>query len=156
MVFTPEILTGLISLGSGAFAGLMANNQKMLLASIDATARFSEQGNTNSNDAADRNKGGSSFLQRVCGILIIGVAFLGLLLIGLTWAFNGLDWVSGVKTSYIYEEASGKFLGLFGGGRERTKVLTAEGFVIPPYVKYSVISVTNFLFGASVVKLRRV
>ena len=60
----------------------MANNQKMLLASIDATASFNKQGNDNSNDAAARNKGGSSFLQRVCGILIIGVAFLGLLVVG--------------------------------------------------------------------------
>ena len=155
-MFTPEIITGLVSLGSGAFAGLMANNQKMLLASIDATTRFSRIGNDNANDAATRNKGGSSLLQRICGIIIIGVGFLGLLIVGLTWALDGVDWLSGVKTSYIYEEASGKFLGLFGSGREKTKVLTAEGFVIPPYVKYSVISVTNFLFGASVVKLRRV
>lgn len=151
---SPEVITGLISLASGAFAGLMANNQKLLLASIDFSMQANSQGNANANDAAARTKQPGSFLQRVVGVIIIVVAFLGLLAIGLTWAVQA-DWLAGVKTSYIYEEASGKFLGIFGSGREKVKAMTLEGFVIPPYVKYSVISVVNFLFGASVVKLRR-
>lgn len=155
-LFTPEVITGLISLGSGAFAGLMANNHKLLLASMEYSMNANAQGNQNSNDAAERNKGKSSFLQRAVGVMIIGVAFLTLSAIVLTWAFGSLDWIDGVKTSYIYEETRGKFLGLIGSDGTRTKVLTAEGFVIPPYIKYSVISVVNFLFGASVVKLRRV
>lgn len=155
-VFTPEIITGIISLASGAFAGLMANNQKLLLSSMEYSLTANAQGNANANDAAERNKGKSSFLQRVVGIMVVGVAFLTLSAIVLTWALGGLDWIDGVKTSYIYEEARGKFLGFIGGGGTKTKVIVAEGFVIPPYVKYSVISVVNFLFGASVVKLRRV
>lgn len=153
--FSPEVVTGLISLASGAFAGMMANNQKLLLASIDYSLEANAQGNDNANDARERNKGKSSFLQRSVGIIIISVAFLTLSFIVLSWMFN-VEWAQGVKTSYIYEEARGKFLGIFGSGGTRTKVLTAEGFVIPPYVKYSVISVVNFLFGASVVKLRRI
>jgi hypothetical protein len=153
--FTPEILTGLLSLGSGALAGMMANNQKLLLASIDYSLNANKQGNANSNDAADRNKGKASFLQRTVGIMVIGVAFLTLAGVALSWAVD-FEWIKGVQTSYIYEEARGKFLGIFGSGGTKTKVLTAEGFVIPPYVKYSVISVVNFLFGASVVKLRRI
>ena len=149
MTFTPEIITGLISLGSGAFAGLMANNQKMLLASIDATKEMAQIGNANANDAAKRNREISSFLQRVCGIIIVGVTFLGPLLIALAY------W-DDIPTTYIYQESRGRFLGIFGSGGEKIKSMTAEGFVIPPYFKYCVISVTNFLFGASVVKLRRV
>jgi len=143
--FTPEILTGLLSLAGGAFAGMMANNQKLLLASIDFSLNSNKQGNTNSNDAGVRNAKGASFLQRTVGIIIILVAFGGLLAVA----------YSGITTNYVYEEVQGKFLGIFGSGREKVKMLTAEGFLIPPYVKYSVISVVNFLFGASVVKLRR-
>lgn len=143
-IFTPELVTGLISLGSGAFAGLMANNQKMLLASIEATKSFNQMGNANANDAAKR--AGKSFLQPVVGIIIILVAFLSLYLVA----------ISDIPVSYIYEEARGKFLGFIGSGQPKVKVIEAHGLVLPPYVKYSVISVVNFLFGASVVKLRRV
>lgn len=141
---TPEVVTGLVSLASGAFAGLMANNQKMLLASIDATLKFNAQGNANSNDAAQR--AGKSFLQPVVGIMIIAVAFVALYLVA----------VQEIPVSYIYEQGRSKFLGIFGSNDPTIKVVEATGFVLPPYVKYSVISVVNFLFGASVVKLRRV
>ena len=142
----PEIITALCSLGSGAFAGLMANNQKLLLSAIEFSKEANAQGNANSNDAAKRNSTKASFLQRAVGFTIILVAFGGL-------------WLSGlleIPVSYIYEEASGKFLGIFGSGNEKIKAITLQGFVIPPYVKYAVIAVVNFLFGASAVKLRRV
>jgi len=148
--FTPEVVTGLISLGSGAFAGMMANNQKLLLASLDHTMKANAQGNQNSNDAAQRNSSKASFLQRSVGLIIIGTAFLGLLAVALLYG-----WVQ-IPVNYIYEEAGSKFLGIFGSGKDKIKAMELTGFVIPPYVKYSVISVVNFLFGASVVKLRRI
>ena len=142
-IFTPEVVTGLISLGSGAFAGLMANNQKMLLASIDATAKLTSIGNQNSNDAAKR--AGRSFLQPVVGIIVILFAFAALYFVA----------VQEIPVSYIYEQGRSKFLGILGSDKPTVKVIEANGLVLPPYVKYSVISVINFLFGASVVKLRR-
>ena len=142
--FTPEVVTGLISLASGAFAGLMANNQKMLLASIDATLKANQQGNDNANDAAQR--AGKSLLQPIVGILVISLAFSALYFVA----------VQEIPVSYIYEQGRSKFLGIFGSNNSTVKVIEANGLVLPPYVKYSVISVVNFLFGASVVKLRRV
>jgi len=142
--FTPEVVTGLISLASGAFAGLMANNQKMLLASIDATLKANRQGNDNANDAAQR--AGKSLLQPIVGILVISLAFSALYFVA----------VQEIPVSYIYEQGRSKFLGIFGSNDPTVKVIEANGLVLPPYVKYSVISVVNFLFGASVVKLRRV
>ena len=140
-----EAITGFVSLASGAFAGLMANNQKMLLNSVDALERVATKSNDNANAAAERSKSGSSWLQRIVGGVIILVAFVGV------WVAMFTD----VDVTYIYESFSNKFLGLFGGG-EKVKTITAKGLVIPPYFGYSVISVVNFLFGASVVKLRRV
>lgn len=144
--FTPEIITGLTSLAGGAFTGMIANQQKMLLASMQHTMDVASKGNENSNDASNRSKASSSFLQPVVGITIIAVAFVGLLLVALN---------PDIPVSYLHEVRKGKFLGLFGGG-ESVEVLEANGLVLPPYVKYSVISVVNFLFGASVMKLRRV
>lgn len=142
--FTPEVITGLMSLAGGALAGIVANMQKTLVTSIDAIVAANKQGNNNSNDAAKR--AGRSFLQPAVGLIIIAVAFLSLYLVA----------VQEIPVSYIYEQGRSKFLGLFGSNDPTIKVIQASGFVIPPYVKYSVISVVNFLFGASVVKLRRI
>lgn len=141
-----EAITGFASLAGGAFAGLMANNQKMLLNSVDALERVASKSNDNSNAAAERAKGEASWLQRIVGGVIILVAFVGVWYAGV---FKNID------ITYIYETFANKFLGLFGGG-EKVKTITAKGLVIPPYFGYAVISVVNFLFGASVVKLRRV
>lgn len=145
-IFTPEIITGLISLGSGAFSGLMANNQKMTLHAIELARFGMQEGNKNANDAAARGKSPGSFSQKFAVVTIILLAFFGL------WFAALLE----MPTTYIYEEPGRKFLGFIGSGADRIKSITAEGFVLPPYVKYSVISIVNFLFGASVVKLRRV
>lgn len=144
--FTPDIITGLISLGGGAFTGMIANQQKMLLASMQHTLDVATKGNVNSNDAAKRNSTPASWLQRVAAFIILGVAFGGILFVAL---------FPDIPVSYLHEVQQGKFLGLFGGG-EKIKVIAADGLVIPPYVRYSVIAVVNFLFGASVMKLRRV
>lgn len=142
--FTPELIMSIIGLAGGAFSGLMANNQKMLLASIEATKSFAALSLEASDAAAQRNKGGASFLQRVVGILIVAIAFGGLVYA----AQQRID------VTYLYETVTNKFL--FWGGKEKIESVTATGFVIPPYVGYSALAVVNFLFGASVVKLRRV
>ena len=101
-------------------------------------------GNDNANDAAQR--AGKSLLQPIVGILVISLAFSALYFVA----------VQEIPVSYIYEQGRSKFLGIFGSNNSTVKVIEANGLVLPPYVKYSVISVVNFLFGASVVKLRRV
>ena len=145
-ILTPEVVTGLVSLAGGAFTGMIANQQKMLLTSMQHTLDVAKIGNEHSNAAAERAKHPASWLQRIVATIIILVSFGGLV-----YAASRTD----INVSYIFEHTSSKFLGLFGGG-EKVKVIEAQGFVIPPYVKYSVISVVNFLFGASVMKLRRV
>ena len=82
-------------------------------------------------------KRGGSALRMIVALVIICVSFGGLL----------LAQHSGVGVSQIFTKEP--WLNLFGlvklgGGKE---VVTATGFVLPEYVKYSVLSIVHFLFG---------
>lgn len=82
-------------------------------------------------------KPGGSALRMIVALVIICVSFGGLLLAQYT----------GVGVSQIFTKDP--WLNLFGlvklgGGKE---VITANGFVLPEYVKYSVLSIVHFLFG---------
>ena len=87
--------------------------------------------------ANDAEKRGGSALRMIVALVIICVSFGGLILAQHT----------GVGVSQIFTKEP--WLNLFGlvklgGGKE---VITATGFVLPEYVKYSVLSIVHFLFG---------
>jgi len=90
-------------------------------------------------DSADAaQKRGGTVLRMIVALIIITISFGGLLI---------PQFIEGGGVSQIYDKKA--WLNLFGlltlgGGKD---VITAHGFVIPDYMRYSVISIVHFLFG---------
>ena len=91
-------------------------------------------------DSADsaQRRGGAT-IRMIVALIVIVVAFGGLLIPqfledsqGVSQIFDKDPWLN--------------LFGIikFGGGKD---VIVAQGFVIPEYMKYSVISIIHFLFG---------
>ena len=83
-------------------------------------------------------KRGGTAIRMIVALIIITISFGGLLV---------PQFIDGGGVSQIYDKEA--WLNLFGliklgGGKE---VITATGFVIPDYMRYSVINIVHFLFG---------
>lgn len=96
----------------------------------------------NNKIANDANKRGSPVFRMIIGITIVFVAFFGLFIA----AFS-----SNIPVSYIYEtNPHHSFLfGLIKWGGTKIKTITANGFVIAPYMTNSINVIIGFLFGSS-------
>lgn len=139
-------IDAVITIGSAVVGGIvtiMGNNQKMVMAQIEAQVKLSQQDNQNANDAKERNQTPNSFLQRYAGLIIVFVGFVGLL----------IAMFHGSPVAVEVTRPVRNFLFWTWGGQ--SEFITAEGFVIPDYVRYSVQSLVGYLFGASSAKLRK-
>ena len=125
--FTGEVVLSLASLVLGWYG----EQKKQQAADIHARDMAARQKRKRCSE-----KRGGSALRMIVALVIICVSFGGLL----------LAQHSGVGVSQIFTKEP--WLNLFGlvklgGGKE---VITATGFVLPEYVKYSVLSIVHFLF----------
>lgn len=94
------------------------------------------------NDAAKR---GTPWVRKFCAVFIISIAFGGLILAPYL----------GIPVEYIKEVPKHSFLfGLFKWG-EGYQLISSDGFLIPPYVRYSVMAITGFFFGPGFAKATR-
>ena len=140
-----EAVVTIASAVGGWLMRMQANNQQLLKDQMTYNMEASQRNNENQNAAKERNSTKASFLQRYAAIVIIGTVMGGLLLVA---------FFSDVPTVLETTKTSKKFLfGIleFGGGTKFTEV---NGFVIPAFVKQSVLAIIGFLFGSSVGKLR--
>ena len=126
--------TGMVGAGMGAYIRMKAQNQAMFMETMNGALQMNKEDNQNSNDAAQRS---APWLRAIIGIIIAVVAFGGLLIA--PWQ----EW-----TTTVMEHTSIKQFGPFKWGG-KLKPVTAEGFVIPPYLPSSVGLLTGFLFGAA-------
>ncbi len=90
-------------------------------------------------DAASKRmpRGWGAALRLLVATIVIVVAFGGLII-----AMQGHHGVSQIFDKEPWLNLFGILK--FGGGKD---VIMAEGFVIPDYMRYSVISIVHFLFG---------
>ena len=132
-----EVIVGLITLVMGAYTEhkkqQIEDEHNLKLALADASER----------SANEANKRGGAGLRMAVALIIIIVAFGGLLVVGLMGDIP--------VTQFVEREPWLNLLGLLklGGG---TQTLEATGFVIPDYMRFSVISIVHFLFGMAAAK----
>jgi hypothetical protein len=137
-----EAVVGLIS-GVGGFvmklqAQKLANQQELFKMTLQ------KQGaNTDSADSAARR--GSPFLRKFAAMIVLLVAFLGVFIVA---------FFPDIPVTIVEPVEPKSFLGIFswGGGNKMT---VANGFVIPVWFKYSVISIIHFLFGTGAAKVSK-
>ena len=137
----PGILLGAAGAGAGVqvFKQLLSDingNQKMMFEIAKGRAQVQ---NENANDAAKR---GSGWGRKFALTIVLGVAFLGLLMA----AFLEIP-----VSQIVQKDPIVNILGLFkfGGGE---KVIQADGLVLPEYVGQSVQIIIAFYFGANAAK----
>ena len=137
----PGLLIG--SAGAGAavqiFKQLIHDQHDMAMRSMDLNIKANDAHAESADKAAKR---GSGWGRRFALVVVLSVAFIGLLFAA---------WL-GIPVAQIVEKEP--VFNLFGllklGGGE--KVVMAEGFVLPQYVKQSVQIIIAFYFGASAAK----
>tara|TARA_B100001093_G_scaffold241460_1_gene231193 strand:- start:5735 stop:6163 length:429 start_codon:yes stop_codon:yes gene_type:complete len=136
-----EAVLGIISSLGGflmkASAQKAADQQKLLEYSL----RKQEANNASADAAAKRS---DPFLRKLAAMVVLFVAFLGLFLIA---------FFPEIPVTIVERVAPKSFLGFEYGGGLKTTV--ANGFVIPEWFKYSVISIVHFLFGTGAAKVAR-
>ncbi|MAF43639.1 MAG: hypothetical protein CMI54_05665 [Parcubacteria group bacterium] len=137
----------MITMGAGAAMGyyirMQAQKQADFMAVATLGIKAQKQNNEHQNDAAKRVSGWGAVTRRFVIIIVIGVAFLGLLLamfgdypVTVMHEMPVKSWLFGlIKT---------------GGGIQTT---TATGFVLPPYVPHMLSAISGFLFGAGAAKV---
>jgi len=132
-----ETITGGIGAAMGAYITMKAQSHAMLMETLQMSIAVNKGDNDNNNDAAKRS---APWLRATIGIIIIFVAFGGLL-----FAMWG-DYPTTVFDRTPVKKILGGFI-QWGG---KLKAITVkEGFVIPPYIPSSVTAVVGFLFGAA-------
>jgi hypothetical protein len=93
--------------------------------------------------ANEANSRGGAGIRMFVALVVIFVAFGGLLMVALIERDIPV-------TQFMDKEPWFDFLGFrFGGG---TVAISATGFVIPDYMRFSVISIIHFLFGMAATK----
>ena len=132
-----EVIVGIVSLIMGAFSEHQKQKAQdqhdMLMSSFKV-----------SNDSANEanNRGGAG-IRMFVALVVIFVAFGGLLMVALLERDIPV-------TQFMDKEPWFNFLGFkFGGG---PTAISATGFVIPDYMRFSVISIIHFLFGMAATK----
>jgi len=139
-----EVITGAVSAIAGAYMRYKAQEQANMSSMVDLALKRTQGKDDSADSAAKRVT--DSFSRRFIVLCVVAVAFLGLVL---------ASWSDGVSVSYLYEVPIKEYLfGLWtsGGGVE---TVTADGFVLPPYVSHSVISIIFFHFGVGAMKVRK-
>jgi hypothetical protein len=138
-----EIILGIISSLGGFLMKMTAQRQADHFNLIKLGMENAKLANENANSAAERS---SPVLRKIIAITIILICFGGLLLVA---------YRPDIPVSIIEPMQQKEFLwGLFKWGSP-VKVITAQGFVLPEWVKFSVITVVSFLFGTGAAKVQR-
>jgi hypothetical protein len=109
---------------------------------LEMQIKRDDQANKNANEAAKR---GSPFLRKTIGLIIITIAFGGLLVAPF---FD-------IPVSIIQDAPQHEFLWGFIKWGKAYNVIQAEGLVYPEWVRMSVMSVVGFVFGSGFSKVTR-
>jgi hypothetical protein len=146
-----DIFTGIlggfepfVSLLGGFIFKYLANQQQMLVTSVEQMGKRIGH----SSDAADRaaKRGGENgpWIRRFIVVMIFSTLCGGAILAAfLTW-----------ETTYIYTtEVKDRLFGLFQTGG-KVKTITAEGFVLTPEMRRVMVDIVFFYFGVSTAKLK--
>jgi len=132
-----EVILGLLSLVLGAFTEHGKQKSQDTHDLLVAKFKVSDE------SANNASKRGGAGIRMFVALIIIFVAFGGLLMVAL------IDKEIPV-TQFVDREPWFDFLGIkLGGGM---KSISATGFVIPDYMRFSVISIVHYLFGMAAAK----
>ena len=139
----------MITMGAGAAMGAFVKMQAQKQADLVQVAKLGFEANRQQGDLTQEARqgltGGGAWVRRIVILIIISVAFGGLIYAA----------VAKQPVSFMYvTEVKSHFLGLFETGG-KLKTATAEGFVLPPYVAHQVSGIGGFLFGAGAAKIAK-
>lgn len=135
-----EVTVGFVSALGGFIMKLIAQKQADTTALIKLGMEKASHSSQMADAAAKRS---SPWLRKFAAITVLMVAFVGLFIVA---------FFDSIPVSIVYEKAQKSLLWGFikwGGGLE---ALTAQGFVIADWFKFSVISIVMFLFGTGAAK----
>ena len=135
-----ETITLLISTGISFYMKFKAQQHADMMGLLKARIESNVSDSNLMDKAAAR---GTPWVRKFCAVLIISVAFAGLLVAPL------LD----IPVEYIREVPKNSFFfGLLKWGKTY-EVISSDGFLIPPYVRHAVMAITGFFFGPGFAKV---
>lgn len=143
--FPPEVILSIVT-GIGGF--LMRMTAQRQSDFIDLVRIGMDQNNNHNEPTCNKREVQKKqpILRKIIAILIIVICFGGLLAV----AFR-----PDIPVSIVEPVAQKELLwGLVKWGKP-LEVITANGFVFPSWIKYSVISVVSFLFGTGAAKISK-
>lgn len=133
----------ILSLATGVGGFLMKMYAQKHADNIELLKLGMRQQKLQSDLADSAAKRSSPILRKIVALIVILICFGGIL----TVAF-----FPDVPVSVIEDKPRASFFwGLFEWGKTY-QIITANGLVFPPWVKYSVISIISFLFGTGAAK----
>ena len=137
-----EVITGMASVVGGFAMKLMAQKHADNVAIMKLAIEQRQQ----ASDLADAaSKRSSPWLRKFAAIVVLLIAFVGLFAVA---------WAPEVDVSIVQDVPQKSFLwGLIKWGRT-TEVISANGFVIQDWFRFSVITIIGFLFGSGFAKVK--
>lgn len=139
---TPETIVMLATTAFSYWAKINAQRNADMVALVEARTKSRRSDSKLMNAAGKRS---SPFLRKTIGLIVISIAFGGLILAPF------ID----VPVTLIQKVPQHSILfGLikFGSG---IKIISAEGLVYPPWVRESVMAIVGFVFGPGFAKVTR-